>query len=140
MHVAHRSWWWRTLTATVVFVGILGALGLGPTEPIQLKSLTPAAQKGYYMRFLKPRPVDSATVARADAIKSAERADPEALPVQEVVLARAHRVDWGPPDDPLCWVIVMAFGQAPPVDLGFVVVLVDAHTGHLLTVPGDHRH
>ncbi len=57
---------------------------------------------------------------------------PRPYPVQEVVLARAHRVDWGPPDDPLCWVIVMAFGQAPPVNLGFVVVLVDAQTGKVI--------
>ena len=119
------------LTGAVV-VGGVGTLWRGPTDTIQLESLTPAAQKDFYMRFLKPRAVDFALTSKAEAVKRAEHADPEGLPVREVVLARAHRVDWGPPNDPLCWVVVMTFDQTPPVGVGFIIILVDAHTGNVI--------
>jgi len=134
MRLGHPRRWLIALgaVAVVATLGVVGAPGSGPTERLTLQSLTPAAQQEIYLRFLKPRSTDFALTTRADATKIAQRADPEALPVREVVLARAHRVDLGPANDTLCWVVVMTFDQTPPASAPFLIVLVDAHTGQVV--------
>jgi hypothetical protein len=138
MRVGHPRWWLIAVSAVVVVgaLGLVGTQGIGPTEAINLHSLTAAAQQEFYLRFRKPGPTDFAFTSRADAIKLARHADPEGLPVREVVLARAHRVDGGPPNDSLCWVVVMTFGQTPPVSAPFVIVLIDAHTSQVVLQGG----
>jgi hypothetical protein len=117
--------------------GVVGTLLLAPTNTITLRSLTPAAQQGFYLRFLKPKPLDIPTFSKDKAVQLAQAADREGGPVEEVVLARAHRVDWGPYNDPLCWVVVMTFGQSVPAGPPFVLVLVDAHSGKVLWQGGE---
>jgi hypothetical protein len=118
----------------------LTVLWLIPMEPIALHSLTPVAQQQFYMRFFKPRLVDIARVPKEEAVRLAQQADPEGGAVEEVVLAHAHRVDSGPTGDPLCWVVVMTFDQKPPVTSGFVLVLVDAHSGKVILQGGLMSH
>jgi hypothetical protein len=98
---------------------------------MSLQSLAPAAQQDF-IRFFKPRSTDFALTSRADAIKMAQHADPEGLPVREVVLARVRRVDGGSPNDSLCWVVVMTFDRTPPVSAPFVIVLIEAHTSQVI--------
>jgi hypothetical protein len=132
--------WIIVLTGAIALAVIGGGLGsfwLGPAEPITLQSLTPATQERFFLQFLKPRPVDFALTSEADAVKLAEHADREALPVREVVLARVHGVDRGLLGDPLCWVVVMTFNQTPPAGPPFVIVLVDAHTDQVILQGGE---
>ena len=125
-----------------MFLGIAAATGFGlvslwlwPTDEVLLHSLTPKAQQQFYMSFLRPGPLDFPSVTKETAVNLAEKAEPR-NPVTEVVLARAHRVQSGPEGNPLCWVVVMTFGQKPPVEAPYLLVLVDAHSGGIILQGG----